>query len=195
MSITTDIAKVSTVDFQAASNTPLGAGGSVVVDGVTIAGISADCLLTYMPARCSVLAIANGTTINAIRPLYPDGSTYSAADIEAAQSERVFRPILLRAADGGSFTLAHDVAPPIDEWDLTERIAGQYGRDVVIGNAWLYVQWDKIGGARRWRDPDWGAYVPVTPANYVGSPAVLDLRVALDRLEAEVVALKGGPIS
>lgn len=194
MTINTDIAKVSTVDFQAASNTPIGVGDSVEVDGLTIAAISADGLLTYVPARCSVLAIANGTTINAIRPVYSDGSTYSAADIEAAQSERVFRPILLRAGDGGSFTLAHDVAPPVDEWELTERIACQYGRDVTIGNAWIYVQWDKVGGARRWRAPDWSAYVPLTPANYVGSPAVLDLRSALDRIEAEVVALKGGPI-
>jgi len=195
MTINTDIAEVATVDFQAASITPLVAEGSVMVDGLTVAALSADGLLTYMPARCSVIAFADGVIINAIRPIHTDGSTYSAADIEATQSERVFRPILFRAADGGSFTLAHDVAPPVDEWDLTERIAGQYGRDVAIGNAWLYVQWEKIGGDRRWRAPDWGAYVPLTPANYVGSPAVLDLRAALGRIEAEVAALKGGPIS
>ena len=101
----------------------------------------------------------------------------------------------MRSTDGGSITLVHDAAPPTpepdNEWDATERIAGQFGNDVVLLNAWVYLQWEYVGGARRWRAAAWGAPLG-SPANYATPPTTHAQEWA--RLEAAVVTLLGGTI-
>jgi len=80
--------------------------------------------------------------------------------------------------------LTHDAAPPVDERDTQERLHCQYARDVVMANAYAYVQWERSTtavGSRRWRVADWGAYIAANAAHWDGAPptSVWD---ALDRL-------------
>ena len=188
-----DIASVSTVDFSTAT-----VGGFVGVgtdatneDGDVIASLSADGLLTYRPSECSVITIETASTIKAIRPLYDDGFTQTTENFEGESgTARKMRPLLLRAVAGGFFTLMHDAAPPVAEWTATERVSTQYGRDVVFGNAFTYVQWAYAGAARRWCCADWGAFVATTPADWTGGVSPDSIWLALDQLAARVAVLE-----
>jgi len=186
---------ISSFDLSSATHDAGGVGvGTPALDedGSEIAALSANGLLTYKPSSCSAITIASGSVVKAIRPLYSDGSTKSAADYAAQGGTlRKLAPLLLRAVDAGWFVLEHDAAPPVDEWAATERIACQYGRDVVFANAYTYVQWDYVSGARRWLCADWGSFTG-DASNFATAPT--SINQAIERIAAAVSGLLLGPI-
>jgi hypothetical protein len=195
-----NVAHVSSVDLNAATTSAAGVGvGSDALneDGEVIATLDANGLLSYRPDQCGAIALANGSVIKAIRPLYDDGSTQSSTNYEGqGGTARKFRPLLLRAADGGAITIIHDAEAPLDQndeplWHATERLACQYAANATLLNAWVYVQWEYVAGARRWRCSDWGAHQG-NPANYESPPGTQ--AVAMSRIESALVTLLNGPI-
>ena len=186
MSVTkVGIVEVSTVVFARATSTSISVGVPAVLDGVTVASIDADGLLTYMPGRVSEIALASGTVLRGVRALHENGDPYVAADEPGPRKTL----LMVRAEDGGFITVTHEdvtIAEP------TERTTTAYGVAAAVGPDSVQMFWSDNGGARRWRCPHWSVYFAGNPADWAGAPGTTG--AALDRLASAVSGLLGVPI-
>ena len=151
--ISTGIAEIASIAFHRASNTPIDANTPAVVDGVTVASIDADGLLSFHPSLVSEIIVASGVTVRGLRALHSNGDPYDAAD----EPPLARLSVMVRAAEGGAITISHEDGTILEP---TERTATAYGTSVTVGPDAVWLTWQVDGGARRWRAPVIDVYSP-----------------------------------
>lgn len=179
------IVETGTVVFRRATTTSISLGNDAVVDGITVASIDADGLLTYRPQLVSEIALANGVQVHGIRALYPSGDPY-----DAAAYPELFKPMLmLRSTDDG-FAVA--VQGSVAITNPTERFSNAYGAAaVVIPRDSIQLFWSVNGADRSWRSPSWGVYAG-DASSFATHPGTMT--TAIQRMAAALAGLLGGPI-
>lgn len=178
MSVTkVGVVDVGTVVFHRATVTGVSVGSPAVVDGLEVASLGADGVLSYMPHLVSEVAITGPVVLRGIRALHASGDPYETTYTD----ELAKHMLMLRAEDGTGIQVAHEDLTVVEP---SERLTTAYGLPATVGPDAVQVFWSVNGANRRWRCPLWSIYLPANPAHWDGVPT--STAEALDRLAAAV---------